>query len=411
VLPFSQVLYSCLRRVASPGAWIAAPPVHQAAGVHRSRAFSAPAGKTGQAAEAQTVQNFGTTSGIMADAEPRTHRPADVGRVYPLPKKTVEKVFPEGLAGLMHKMLFGLTRRRHGPEKNSNRWYEGVLKEQPGVLIRKEAMHIISALYCLSKTGVQKGTPQIPSPGFLLDGPPGAGKSMILNHCVHWARSTGEWIVVFLPEASRLMLGLGLFQRGDGEDSHKIYQPEFAELYLKHIHAANHEKLKQVLYAGEGGGNCAEAMEAFFAQTSSAKEKNSVGVLTAVMESLQTQTAFPVLVAVDEINALQGMSLYTDANMDLVPASNIVLAELFGRFLQAGYKRGVVVGAASRTGRYQNVPLPSFSRKPIQVPGISREDIKTFLAYQQNVGELFTPISDELLDYLYFVTGGRWVDS
>jgi len=115
-------------------------------------------------------------------------------------------------------------------------------------------------------------------------------------------------------------------------------------------------------------------------------------------------------VAVDEINALRGMSGYMDLDEQPLPAENIVVAELFARFLEADSKRGVVLGAATRTGLYQNVPLPPFKRKPTQVHGITREEMKTFLTYQQNMGELFTPISDELLDYLIFVTGGRWID-
>lgn len=431
------------RRIGSPAPaqWIAVPAAHLQRVRATSRAFASAAdgkgaakasegkggGKAGKATEAKeqqaavkeqqadelkasqvAMQHFRTTSGIMADADPRNHRPTDVGKVYPFPKKTAEKVFPEGLAGLMHKILFGLTRRRHGPDKNSNRWFESVLKEQPGVLIRKEAAHIISALYCLSKTGTVKGSPHMPTPGILIDGPPGVGKSMIVNHCVHWARSTGEWLVVFLPEPSRLMLGYGLFQRGEGDEAGgTILQPEFAEDILKHFQAANQDKLAKIPYPG--GGNCAEAIEALFALTASAKEKSAVGVVVNVMEALKAQTQFPLLVAVDEINALRGISMYRDLNMKPVPGSNVVLAELFGRFLEADYKRGVVLGAATRTGLFQHVPLPSFARKPMQVPGISRAELKTFLTYQQNMGELFTPVTDELIDYLFFVTGGRCV--
>jgi len=409
-----QVLAGGLRR-AQVQPWIAAQPLGMGLVRPWSRGMAkgkpAPAeGKAGKekadaaavdakAAEAEAQaerQHFRTTSGIMADADPRTHRPSDVGKVYPLPKQAIEKVFPEGLAGLMHKMLFGLNRRRHGPDKNSNRWYESVLKEHPGVLVRKEAMEIISALHCASKFGTLKGSPHMPNPGFLLDGAPGTGKSMIVNHCVHWARSTGEWLVVFVPEPSRLLMGYGLFQRGEGEHANKIYQPESAELIIKHIYAANQEKLKEIAYEGGEGANCAEAIAAFQALGAAAKEKSAVGVLVNVMAALKTQTAFPLLVAVDEINALRGMSGYMDLDEQPLPAENIVVA--------------VVLGAATRTGLYQNVPLPPFKRKPTQVHGITREEMKTFLTYQQNMGELFTPISDELLDYLIFVTGGRWID-
>ena len=340
--------------------------------------------------------NFRTTSGIMADADPRNHRASDAGKVYPLPKKTIESVFPEGLCGLMHKMLFGLTRRRHGPEKNSSPWYDSILKDHPGVLIRKEAVYIISEL---SKTGTLKGSPKMPTPGFLLDGPPGSGKSMIINHCVHWARSTGDWLVVFLPEPSRLVLGYGLFQRGEGDDAKKIYQPEYAETILKQIQTANKDKLSKIAYTGSEGANCAEAIEGFLAQTVSAKEKTAMSVLVNVMDALKNQTAFPLLVAVDEMNALRGVSCYLDLEMKPVPASNVVIAEIFGRFLEADYARGVVLGAATRTGLFQNVPLPPFNRKPVQVPGISRDELKNFLTFQQNIGLLYELTALAVRDY------------
>jgi hypothetical protein len=82
-----------------------------------------------------------------------------------------------------------------------------------------------------------------------------------------------------------------------------------------------------------------------------------------------------------------------------VPASNVVIAEIFGRFLEADYARGVVLGAATRTGLFQNVPLPPSNRKPVQVPGISRDELKNFLTFQQNMGLLYELTALAIRDY------------
>ncbi len=55
------------------------------------------------------------------------------------------------------------------------------------------------------------------------------------------------------------------------------------------------------------------------------------------------------------------------------------MAEALSRFTSDAWKRGVVVGAATRTGRFCNVPLPRQGQKRsgiIQVGHYSREDIK-----------------------------------
>jgi len=342
---------------------------------------------------------------VVADSNPFNHQVSDVGRVYPFDKKGILKVIPEGLAGYLHKILYG-KRRRNPPPVPVRAWYDRVLKEKPGIVIRKESMQIISALKSLAKSGIPKGNPHIVTPGFLLDGVPGIGKSAIINHCVHWARASKEWIVVFIPEGSRLVRGLGKFERGGDDDElgSIIVQPEFGKEILQHLIAAHRPMLDELPLKEDANVKCSEAIDKALA---SKVARDSVKALFQVMETLKEQTKFPVLVAVDEINALQGISFYYDHNMKQIPAKNVVIAEFFGRFLDAGYKRGLVLGAATRTGIFQHVRLPPFHKKPIQVPGMTRDEIRNMLTFQQNQKEFFTKITDELLDYLVFVTEGR----
>lgn len=139
-----------------------------------------------------------------------------------------------------------------------------------------------------------------------------------------------------------------------------------------------------------------------------------IGLLTLTFQligALKEQTKYPVLVAVDEINALQNVSLYRDLDMKPLPCKNVRLAQVFGAFTDAGYKRGVVVGAAVRQGVFAHVrlPLPK-GTQPIRVRGFTSDEIRTYLEYMHNVRDFFTPVTNELIDYLTFCTAGRPLD-
>jgi hypothetical protein len=344
---------------------------------------------------------------VLADSDPSTHRPGDEGKVYPLYKEALKEAMPEGLAGLMHRMMFGS--RNPYASKEREKWYDMILKNKPGMLIRKQSTELISALHSVSRQGMKAGKPTMDTPGFLLDGPPGTGKSMILNHVVHWARARGDWIVVFIPDASRLVIGYGFYQRGTNEHGPTILQPAYAQTVLEQMMASNGEKLKEIEVAlPDGETNAADAIGKLLALPMQSREDKAVDTFLAVMEGLRKQTKYPLLIAVDEINALCGMSLYpTEDGMDTVLSSQIVVAEQFSRFLNNDLARGVVVGAATRTGQFENLKLPAFTRKPIQVRGFTREELSAYLSYTCHQKELFTPATDDLLDYLLFTAAGR----
>jgi hypothetical protein len=306
---------------------------------------------------------------VLADSDPKNHRPGDEGKIFKLSKDELKKIFPESLAGGLQKILFG--RARPPPVKFRPHWMEMVLKEHPGIVVRKQAVQIMSSLHCWAIEGVKGGKPGISNPGLLLDGPPGTGKSTILNHCVHWARSRGDWIVVFVPSASYYVEGNGFFQR-EGENGEKILQASFAQELLEQMMQTNADKLAELpaedFLKRDGAATVAEAIKQLSAKNIVQREAEAMRVFDGVFAALRAQTRFPLLVAIDEVNALHGPSKYRDLALQPLPARSVVIAETLGRFRDAGYARGVVVGAATRTGDYQHIPLPEFgSRKPIQV--------------------------------------------
>ena len=147
---------------------------------------------------------------IVADPNPAKHRPGDAGKVFQLDKKELKQLFPNGIAGAFHLLFYGTRSALPQKYRRIDDWWNVTLKETPGMIIRKEASHIMSALHCIARTNSKKGgEPTVNTPGFLIDGPPGSGKSTVLNHIAHWAVKTGEWIVIWVPHASDLVSNKG----------------------------------------------------------------------------------------------------------------------------------------------------------------------------------------------------------
>jgi len=352
---------------------------------------------------------------LLADENPTKHRQEDVGKIYRIDAEKLKKIFPEGLCGELHNVLYG--KRTKEAHHRNDKWWDLVLKDHPGILIRPEAMQLISSLYCLSKNGLKKGAPRMDSAGYLLDGASGVGKSTVLNHVVHWARSSGDWLVVFVPQASRLVSGLGFYARGDPEPEGEgkiILQPSFALEFLSTLVEANKEKLTKLPFQKKAStieaANVVDAVQQLTELKLELKEAQAMDVFLDTLDTLREQTEFPLLVAVDEFNALQGMSLYEDYKLKLIPAHNVVMAEALSRFTADTWKRGVLVGAATRTGKFGNVPLPGHGKKGNRhsvVSHYSRDDIKRYMTFMYQAGDLFTPVTDELVDYMFFTTQGR----
>jgi len=310
-----------------------------------SRALSTGAVALAEDAEDEVVAGPGGYE--LADADPSTHSKSDAGKVFRLYKEAIKEKMPEGLAGDMHKIMFG-PRRENYPAIRQ-KWWNMILKNKPGMVIRHQSVGIISSLQGLSLRGKASGKPEMNSHGFLLDGPAGSGKSMVLNHVVMWARATEEWLVVFIPQAGHLTQGYGFYERGENAaEETTVLQPAYAQAILQQMLAANEEKLKEIevtlprddpaeaaLPEGEtaqvaapGGEtmSATAAIAALLEMKMEAREEAAMGVLEAVMDALRIQTKFPLLIAVDEMNALCGMSKYpTSDGTQLIPASQVCL--------------------------------------------------------------------------------------
>jgi len=359
--------------------------------------------------------NIADVVDMLADANPAMHRPGDAGKVYQLDKAELKELFPAGIAGAWHLLLFGSRSRMPQHLRRADDWWNLCLKDTPGMVIRKEASHIMSALSCVARTNTLKGEPRVDTPGFLIDGAPGTGKSAVLNHVAHWAMKTGEWIVVWVPHASDLVTGKGLYAREHLDEETKrgeiIVQPSYAIRLLSDLVKMNKAKLSELTIDEEGAKVfIRDAIAEFEELHLQQREAKATPLLEKVIAALKEQTKYPVLVAVDEINALHGMSLYRDLDFKLLPSQNVKMAKLLGAYLDAGYKRGVVVGAATRQGLFANVKLPPFKAKPIQLRGFTTGEIETYITYMHKVRDFFTPPSKELVEYLAFCTAGRPLD-
>jgi len=233
----------------------------------------------------------------------------------------------------------------------------------------------------------------------------------VLNHIAHWAVKTGEWIVIWVPHASDLVSNKGFFTRS-GDNGEYIAQPQFTIEYMKNMLDMNGDKVSEIQVEFDGGKMAFHAaLTALMELPQVKREEGAVPLFDQLHDALKAQTKYPLLVAVDELNALHGTSLYMNMDMTAnVECQDIHLAKAFGAYLDAGYKRGVVVGAATRQGQFAHVKLPKFNTPPLRVDGFTIEELRTYLTYMYTVKDFFTPVTQDLLEYLLFTTAGRPLD-
>lgn len=215
---------------------------------------------------------------MLADPNPANHRPGDVGKVFQLDKQELKELFPQGISGAMHLILFGTRSNLPQNLRRGDDWWNVILKDNPGLIIRKESAKLMSALYCAAKTNTLKGDPYIPTPGFLIDGARGTGKSTVLNHVVHWAVKTGDWIVVYVPHASDLVSGKGFYERS-GEHGEFILQPAYALKYLGHMLETNRDKFSDLQM---GDTDMASAIQILMEKTLQERESDAMRVFEEV---------------------------------------------------------------------------------------------------------------------------------
>ncbi|KZV98788.1 hypothetical protein EXIGLDRAFT_763256 [Exidia glandulosa HHB12029] len=179
----------------------------------------------------------------------------------------------------------------------------------------------------------------------IITGSNGSGKSYTLLQAVHRAAQEG-WIVVYVPRALDLVKNVSdyIYDRR----TRTFFQPQASREILQRIVDGN-ALLRRTL-----SGNTYKMAEAGIQESSTAPE-----ALQAVLTNLGQQTTTPVLIAVDEVQALYSTSWYKDPYFKDIEACHLSVPRLLLEFASGRkeLQRGAFLGAYTTTNTHFPLPL------------------------------------------------------
>ncbi|TEB25788.1 mitochondrial carrier protein [Coprinellus micaceus] len=233
----------------------------------------------------------------------------------------------------------------------------------------------------------------------VLHGRAGSGKSFLLHQVVQYAQTQG-WVVLYIPRAVTLVNSTNSYTYDIRTQTY--LQPRASYLTLDKLYKANSALLSQLTLSRElvteklnipAGTTLAEVAQAGI------KDKSFTSgpvVLETVLKELETQTKFPVLVAVDDFQALFHNSAYKDPFFQAIRPHHLSLPRTFLEFAsgQRTLANGVFIGALTESDTAYAVPLELKdalnleSRHPVS-PYDKRDQVK--LGYTEGLKGLKVP--------------------
>jgi small subunit ribosomal protein S29 len=256
---------------------------------------------------------------------PETIVPLNVGKASVFPRNTYEQI-----------QKFGLPRKLHAELQAG----------APTSVIRKETVELVDKLIAGDKSGSAKAR-------YMLHGARGSGKSLLLVQAVAHAVEAG-WIVVYEPEANKWIDSSSQFAY-DAE-TQSFAQTQQAARTLNKVLAVNKDRLHNITLPNaveitadhkfEAGSKLDAMMTVgttYFA--------TSVKILEVALDILAKQTQFPVLLAIDDAQALFQRSKYRQPDYSTLESYHLSMPRLALKYLTGAesFARGAIVGAVSTT--------------------------------------------------------------
>ncbi|KAG9006114.1 37S ribosomal protein S23 mitochondrial [Tulasnella sp. JGI-2019a] len=218
---------------------------------------------------------------------------------------------------------------------------------KPFSIIRKSTLELLGQLDGLSALD---GSPQ----RLVLTGPAGCGKSVLLLQAANYC-ALNEWIVYYAPRAVEWVDASSEYSFD--YRSRVFHQYNLAATALNRILQASHGKLgkiklnKDIPLPGGKTGAVLKAGTPLEALVSVGTKDPALApqTLTLLLEALGEQTQYPVLIAIDDIQALYNTSHYRDPQFKLLSSYHLSMPRLILEYASGQRKlaRGAVLGAVS----------------------------------------------------------------
>lgn len=253
---------------------------------------------------------------------PESVLPLNVGKPSVFPRNTYDQLKTFGLPRRVDKELSGLS---------------------PSSVIRQATLDIVRTLEG-AKTKDSKDA------RYILSGQKGSGKSMLLLQAVSHAIES-SWIVLYDPSAAKWVNSSSQFEYN--AESKTFHQPELASTLLSKLLAVNRDRLANITLPADvkfktqtlKKGSKLVDLVALGVKDS----RSSVQALEATLSTLASQTQFPVLLAIDDIQAIFSESHYRAPDYSKIQSYQLSTPRLILDFMSGtkSFKKGAVITSIS----------------------------------------------------------------
>jgi len=188
----------------------------------------------------------------------------------------------------------------------------------------------------------------------VLTGPAGCGKSVALLQSVEYCVSK-KWITLYIPRAHTLINSSTTYHYDTG--SRTYHQPAFSFQLLQRVLTVNSEALQSLktskdIAVERGLTLPAGSSLADLINIGLKNQSRSPFVLSTLLGEIAKQETFPVLLAIDDIQALyRPTSLYRNPRFEAIKPYHLSIPRLILEYASGkkAFARGAVLGAISLT--------------------------------------------------------------
>lgn len=222
----------------------------------------------------------------------------------------------------------------------------------------------------------------------------GCGKSGALSQIVYWARKN-DWLVVYINS------GYNLINTGDYLEKSKLIpdcwdQPQIAMKFLNNMIDAHQDKLRQIPLRTKFQLGRFEGKTLFdLVEFGSALEAYAADAVVHFRRELSLVEEFPVLLAVDDYNAIYNQSVnFADPesrrySKDMLEGRNFTLARLFfDGHVDHGLINGAFVGALTEEHKVEQFMEDTKEHETtwVNIPPYTRKEFDTVLEHYTRSG-------------------------
>ncbi|KAI8815967.1 mitochondrial ribosomal death-associated protein 3-domain-containing protein [Fimicolochytrium jonesii] len=217
-------------------------------------------------------------------------------------------------------------------------------------MLRKHTLDVLSTIEAESAKTESENV-------YVLDGPRGSGKTVTLLQAVSHFVQAG-WILIYVPQPIHWVNGTQPFDPLPTEDNARpqFAQPTVASQFLEQFLKINNEAaLRSIAVEGEG-----EQTVLSVAQEGIARPATAQAALGTLLEALANDTKrSPVLIAIDQANALYAKTAYHDVESRAVTGDQLATIKSLISLLsqEKRLKKGAIVCAIDRSNTQFPSPL------------------------------------------------------